>query len=322
MTDGIPEPTHIPEILRQARTAQGLDLAFLARKTGVARNHLADIEEGYAGSFHSLAYCRRAVMAYADALGVAERVAAHWDDRVWRLDPNGARPAGIEASSTGLLPSLDGSLAARKWLMPAVGILGLILVGWLSLERLDQDPGEPTAAGVSASPAIQTPPVSGTAAPGTASTPASPAASAPLPPQTVTGPIASSSGASVTSPPPPATPGAVPPAAGFRVEVERAMAEWVRRWVARDIPGYVAFYAPDFVGAAQHLGIRRQRMAQAKFIKVSVVEPTYLETAPGEITVRFRQVYESDSYSSNDRKEIVWRQTPTGPKIRAERLVN
>ncbi len=321
MTDGMAETTHIPEILRQARTVQGLDLAFMARKTGVARNHLADIEEGYAGSFHSLAYCRRAVMAYAEALGVAEQVAAHWDDRAWRLDPNGARPVGIEASSTGLLPSLDESLAARKWLMPAVGILGLILVGWLSLERLDQDPAEPTVTGVSSSPAIQTPPASGAAATVASAPPASPVSGALS--QPVTGPVASPAPAVVT--PPAAAPSgaaAISPTVTFRVEVERAMAEWVRRWVARDIPGYVAFYAPDFVGAAQHLGIRRQRMAQAQFIKVSVVEASYLETAPGEITVRFRQVYESDSYSSNDRKEIVWRQTPNGPKIRAERLVN
>ncbi len=321
MTDGMAETTHIPEILRQARTVQGLDLAFMARKTGVARNHLADIEEGYAGSFHSLAYCRRAVMAYAEALGVAEQVAAHWDDRAWRLDPNGARPVGIEASSTGLLPSLDESLAARKWLMPAVGILGLILVGWLSLERLDQDPAEPTVTGVSSSPAIQTPPASGAAATVASAPPASPVSGALS--QPVTGPVASPAPAMVT--PPAAAPSgaaAISPTVTFRVEVERAMAEWVRRWVARDIPGYVAFYAPDFVGAAQHLGIRRQRMAQAQFIKVSVVEASYLETAPGEITVRFRQVYESDSYSSNDRKEIVWRQTPNGPKIRAERLVN
>jgi cytoskeletal protein RodZ len=321
VTDGMAETTHIPEILRQARTVQGLDLAFMARKTGVARNHLADIEEGYAGSFHSLAYCRRAVMAYAEALGVAEQVAAHWDDRAWRLDPNGARPVGIEASSTGLLPSLDESLAARKWLMPAVGILGLILVGWLSLERLDRDPAEPTVTGVSSSPAIQTPPASGAAATVASAPPASPVSGALS--QPVTGPVASPAPAVVT--PPAAAPvgaAAISPTVTFRVEVERAMAEWVRRWVARDIPGYVAFYAPDFAGAAQHLGIRRQRMAQAQFIKVSVVEASYLETAPGEITVRFRQVYESDSYSSNDRKEIVWRQTPNGPKIRAERLVN
>jgi hypothetical protein len=115
---------------------------------------------------------------------------------------------------------------------------------------------------------------------------------------------------------------AAPQQTAFRTEVERAMGEWVRRWVARDIESYVRFYASDFVGAAQHLQIRRQRMAQAKFIKVTILETSYVETTPGEVTVHFRQVYESDSYSSNDRKEIVWRQTPSGPKIRAERLVN
>ncbi len=125
---------------------------------------------------------------------------------------------------------------------------------------------------------------------------------------------------SVALSPPPAV--ATPQSSAFRTEVERAMGEWVRRWVARDIEGYIKFYASDFVGAAQHLSIRRQRMAQAKFIKVTVLETSYRETGPGEVIVRFRQVYESDSYSSTDLKEIVWRQTPSGPKIKAERLVN
>jgi len=46
------------------------------------------------------------------------------------------------------------------------------------------------------------------------------------------------------------------------------------------------------------------------------------ETGPGEITARFRQAYAADKYESNDLKEIVWKQTPSGPKIIAERLVN
>lgn len=311
MGDRMAETVPISELLRRVRLEQGLDLATLARRTGVARNHLADIEEGYAGSFHSLAYCRRAVVAYAQVLGIADQVDAHWDDRAWRLVPNGARITSLEASSTGLLPSLDGALAARKWLLPAVGILGLILVGWLSLGRIDQEPTEQPVAAVTPPAVIgQQPPaaqLSGSPS-GPITAPVvsvAPAGSAPLP---------SSAVQSVTP--------AAPQPNAFRLEVERAMGEWVRRWVARDIEGYVRFYGADFVGATQHLSIRRQRMAQAKFIKVTVSETSYLETAPGEITVRFRQVYESDSYSSSDRKEIVWRQTPSGPRIRAERLVN
>lgn len=304
------ETAHIPELLRRVRLEQGLDLATLARRTGVARNHLADIEEGYAGSFHSLAYCRRAVMAYAQALGVADQVAAQWDDRAWRLDPNGARITSLEASSSGLLPSLDGSLAARKWFFPALGIFGLVLVGWLSLERIDQDPADSSVVAVTASPGATAPPQATLPPPAPAPAPTSAPTSAPT---QVMAPTASPS-------PTPAT--AVPQPGALRADVERAMGEWVRRWVARDIDAYVKFYASDFVGAAQHLSIRRQRMAQAKFIKVSVVETSYRESGPGEVTVRFRQVYESDSYSSNDLKEIVWRQTPTGPKIKAERLVN
>lgn len=314
MTETVP----ISELLRRVRLEQGLDLAMLARKTGVARNHLADIEDGYAGSFHSLAYCRRAVVAYAQALGIADQVDAHWDDRAWRLVPSGARLASLEASSTGLLPSLDGSLATKKWFLPAVGILGLILVGWLSLGRIDQEPTDLPVA-------VVTPPAVTGQQPSTAQ----PSGSVPGP---ITAPVVSvapagpaampSSGLQSTAPTAPTAPPTAPQPNALRLEVERAMGEWVRRWVARDIEGYVRFYGADFVGAAQHLSIRRQRMAQAKFIKVTVSETSYLETGPGEITVRFRQVYESDSYSSSDRKEIVWRQTPSGPKIRAERLVN
>jgi hypothetical protein len=63
-------------------------------------------------------------------------------------------------------------------------------------------------------------------------------------------------------------------------------------------------------------------MAQASFIAVEVSDQQIQETGPGEVTVRFRQVYRSDSYQSDDRKEMIWRATGQGPKITAERLVN
>jgi len=109
---------------------------------------------------------------------------------------------------------------------------------------------------------------------------------------------------------------------GFRGQVELALSEWVRFWRDRRIEPYAALYDTGFEGLERHLGVRRLRIAQASFIEVEVQDVDYRESGPGEITVRFRQVYRSDGYQSTDLKELVWRRTSDGPKIMAERLVN
>lgn len=109
---------------------------------------------------------------------------------------------------------------------------------------------------------------------------------------------------------------------GFRGQVELALSEWVRFWRDRRIEPYVALYDKGFEGLERHLGVRRLRIAQASFIEVEVQDVDYRESGPGEITVRFRQVYRSDGYQSTDLKELVWRRTSDGPRIMAERLVN
>jgi len=112
------------------------------------------------------------------------------------------------------------------------------------------------------------------------------------------------------------------PSSGFRGQVELALSEWVRFWRDRRIEPYAALYDPGFEGLDRHLGVRRLRISQASFIEVEVQDVDYKESGPGEITVRFRQVYRSDGYQSSDLKELVWRRTADGPRIMAERLVN
>jgi hypothetical protein len=122
---------------------------------------------------------------------------------------------------------------------------------------------------------------------------------------------------------PTATPASVPPpASSFRDDVDRAMSDWARLWRERNAAAYAGLYSSQFPGVEQHLGVRRQRMGEASFVRVTVSELSLRETGPGEITARFRQAYAADKYESNDLKEIVWKQTPSGPKIIAERLVN
>jgi hypothetical protein len=60
-------------------------------------------------------------------------------------------------------------------------------------------------------------------------------------------------------------------------------------------------------------------MLAASFIEVKISNVTVRENAPGEITARFTQSYRSDNFQSQETKELVWRQTPSGPRIVLER---
>lgn len=69
------ESVGIPRLLQNARIERGIDLESMSKKTGVAMNHLLDIEAGRSSGFHSPAYCRKAVMMIARELDLEPRVA-------------------------------------------------------------------------------------------------------------------------------------------------------------------------------------------------------------------------------------------------------
>ena len=273
----------IPQLLRETRLQRGLDIDSLAYRACVSKNHLIDLEGGIGRSFHSVEYCRKAIMMVAHELDIEDQVAALWREADWGGAVAKTRPIGLEASSSGLLPVSELSKEAKQrwWLLTAIVASGLI--AWLALGRLDVQPPESTG-------------------------------TAPSPAKGLAGAEPQGSAATLASPP--------PPASSFRDDVDRAMSEWARLWRERNAAAYAGFYSSEFPGIAQHLGVRRQRMGEASFIRVTLSELSLRETGPGEITARFRQAYAADKYESNDLKEIVWKQTPSGPKIIAERLVN
>lgn len=215
---------------------------------------------------------------------------------------DGPRLSSMEASPPTLLPTVDAGQhgPSQKWMAPLVGLLVLTFVGWLAMGRMDQE---------SEGSATQNAPFKGI------DTGQAPAASAPSPAPTATPPGVGPAPGSKQS----AGPG---PTVGIMSQAESAMHEWVKLWRARQAQPYSALYDPQFVGLDRHLSARQQRMTQAAFIEVEISELQSRETGPGEVTVRFRQIYRSNNYQSDDRKEIVWRQTPQGLKIIAERLVN
>lgn len=282
----------IPQLIREARLAQQLDVDALCRKTGVAKNHLLDIEAGKGSSFHTVAYCKRAVMTVAEALQIQQQVEALWRDEDWQAVSMPTRLAGLAEPSSTLLPGAkpDGE-PSRRWL-PIAGILLLLSAVGIGLHRMDEAEVERPVA-KSARPAA--PAKEGASPSAEAIGPSSGVASAPQSPD---------------------------PSQLLRADVERAMQDWARLWSIRSAQDYAGLYSKEFVGVEDHIRIRSQRMAQAKFIQVELTDLSFRETGPGEITVRFRQRYRSDSHQSEDLKELVWRRSPAGIRIWSERLVN
>jgi len=104
-------------------------------------------------------------------------------------------------------------------------------------------------------------------------------------------------------------------------EVEWRFYDWIVLWVDREADSYLALFDPSFPDWEAYSRNRRQRMESAAYIELTVEDVELIQTGPEEVVVRFVQIYKSDSHRSRTTKELVWRQTSSGPKIFLERLV-
>lgn len=90
--------------------------------------------------------------------------------------------------------------------------------------------------------------------------------------------------------------------------VEKTLRTWAREWSARDVEGYLGHYAPDFappgLSRSRWETERRQRLAQAGSIEVTLEEVEVRMTGANEAVVRFVQRYASPRYSDRTRKEM------------------
>ena len=91
---------------------------------------------------------------------------------------------------------------------------------------------------------------------------------------------------------------------------------------SRDVNSYIGLYASERADLKSHLQVRSSRIKKAQFIEVAVSDVSFRQSGPLETTVRFVQVYRSDTHQSRDIKELVWRTDGGQAKIIAERLVN
>ncbi len=149
-----------------------------------------------------------------------------------------------------------------------------------------------------------------------AAKPAAPAAAAPAAPAAVA--------------PAAAAPATAPAAAATseidsatRTAVQSVAEAWASAWSSKDLAGYFAAYAETFtpeggVARAAWETQRRDRISAPKRIKVSLSEFKITPKSPGNLTLSFRQAYESDNFADSVVKLLDMTNTAGGWKIARE----
>ena len=94
-----------------------------------------------------------------------------------------------------------------------------------------------------------------------------------------------------------------PAAKSGSADVVETLNAWAKAWSAKDVDGYLAFYAKDFKtpggeARADWEKARRQRISAPKSIAVTVEAPKVSFIADGQARVTFRQGYRSDVIKS------------------------
>ena len=119
-----------------------------------------------------------------------------------------------------------------------------------------------------------------------------------------------------------------PAAKSASAEVIDTLNAWAKAWSAKDVDGYLAFYAPDFkTGAGESRAdwekTRRQRIGAPKSIEVTVAAPRVSLAADGQAQVTFRQGYRSDVIkAATATKTLVFARIEGRWRIRQERVGN
>ena len=306
------EPLSLPQLLRSTREQLGLSADELAIRSGVARAHLLELERGSASSFYSLKYCKQAVMGYARALGIEDEANKRWSEADWTLreDPNTRSSSQADPPIIPLTSQSrsEARLPGAAWIYQSIFVAVILVVVGISLFRLNEPEVRPAAPVV-----LTTAPVEGGASTAPAAPPfVAPPPAAPLVVAVTPAPSAASAEQKPVSVRPPPV----------EREVQAAFERWLSLWNARQADPYLAMFDPTFPDLQAYRENRRRRMQSAQFIEVKAEQVSYRVTGPNEVTVQFVQAYRSDTFSSRDTKELVWRQSPTGPKIIAERRVN
>ena len=94
-------------------------------------------------------------------------------------------------------------------------------------------------------------------------------------------------------------------------EIPARTTAWRSAWVARDVKGYLSFYAQDFkpeggLSRDDWARQREQRVAKANGIRLEIQDLIVRSSSPDVAIATFRQVYTADTYSDTTEKTLEW----------------
>jgi len=166
--------------------------------------------------------------------------------------------------------------------------------------------GEPLVAAAPSPAPVSTP----AAAPRPAPTPLAPPA--PAEPAAAPAPVAVAVAPPAPTPPPPAEPAASQPAASAidTQTIELAVLTWAQAWASKDVPAYLAHYAPDFAppggkSIAQWKAERQQRVGNKPgAISVDIQDLSIEVTGQATALAVFRQEYRSNTFDGSTFKTL------------------
>lgn len=109
-----------------------------------------------------------------------------------------------------------------------------------------------------------------------------------------------------------AAPSAPPPVASPSVAtVQQRLRDWADAWMAKDVDGYLSFYAKDFAPSRSTSAkwIEERRRLVSKTGKIELVLDNIQTQAQGDAVVtRFEQKYNSSNYKDASVKVLTWKQ--------------
>lgn len=106
-----------------------------------------------------------------------------------------------------------------------------------------------------------------------------------------------------------------------------AVNRWAQSWSAQDVDAYLATYSPNFdpaTGTSRAVweSQRRSRVVRPRSISVQVLNPSVFQGTASFARVDFLQIYESDTYSDQVRKQLELEKLNGRWLIVDERVVN
>ena len=97
--------------------------------------------------------------------------------------------------------------------------------------------------------------------------------------------------------------------------------DWRKRWIAKDLDGFLSFYHPDFPEKKIFKNNKKRIFKRAKFIKINLKNISS-RVEDNEIIITFDQSYKSKNFSDTSKKQLRWRRTDFGWKIIEEKIIS